>query len=341
MGAHELTFVGVRVLIVCPAPRGSRSGNRRTAERWAALVRSLGHQVRISTELDPTAKADVLVALHARRSADAVRQSRDQAPWRPIALALTGTDLAEDIHADLRARSTLGLADRLVVLHDLAPREVPARFRSKVRVIRQSARAPRTAPVRSERTFDVAVVGHLREVKDPLRTAFAARLLPASSRIRVIHAGQALDAESRRAALHEQARNPRYRWVGELAPAKALRLIANAHLLVLTSRSEGGANVLGEAIVCGTPVVASRISATRAALGSDYPALFPVGDERSLARLMARAETDRRFWKDLAQRVRARRPLFEVSQERRSLGALLRELVGARRTSAGQFSARP
>ncbi len=291
------------------------------------MLRSLGHQVRIATELERNATADALVALHARRSADAVWRSRDQAPARPIALALTGTDLAEDIHSDLRARGTLALADRLIVLHDLAPREVPARFRSKVRVVRQSARAPRRVPVRSERTFDVVVVGHLREVKDPLRAAFAARLLPAASRIRVIHAGRALDAESRRAALREQARNPRYRWVGELAPAKALRLIAGAHLLVLTSRSEGGANVLGEAVVCGTPVVASRISAARAALGSDYPALFPVGDERALARLMVRAETNRRFWEDLAQRVRARRPLFDERRERRSWRAQLGELV--------------
>ena len=37
-------------------------------------------------------------------------------------------------------------------------------------------------------------MGHLRPVKDPFRAAFAARLLPDASRIRVTHIGAALTA---------------------------------------------------------------------------------------------------------------------------------------------------
>ncbi len=314
----------MRVLLVCPFGVGSRSGNRRTAVRWAKLLRSLGHRARVVTELPPRARADVLVALHARRSADAVREWRARHPEGPIVVALTGTDLYQDLAVDASARRSLAIADRLVVLHPLAPGAVPARFRDKVHVIVQSAVAPRKRPPRASRSFDVVVVGHLRAVKDPMRTALAARRLPPASRVRVLHAGGALDAASRREALAEERRNPRYLWLGEVTPSAALRLIARAQLLSLTSRLEGGANVLGEAIVCGTPVVASRIAAAKALLGADYPALFSVGDTRALARLLDRAERDARFRADLARRVRGRRRLFD---ERREASAW-RELLG-------------
>jgi putative glycosyltransferase (TIGR04348 family) len=324
----------VRVLLVCPAPRGSRSGNRRTAERWARLIRELGHDVRVVVELGGDATADVVVALHAFRSAAAIRRSRELVPERPIVLALTGTDLSHDIHVSKVAQRSLTIADRLVVLHDLAGRALPARYRAKTRVIRQSARHPQGPVAKAVRTFDVAVVGHLRDVKDPLRTALAARKVPASSRVRVLHAGRALDPVWRRAALREQRTNPRYVWLGELSPARALRLIARCHLFALTSVSEGGANVLGEAAMCGTPVVAADIPGARAALGEAYPAFFPVGDEEALARLIVRAESDPPWLAALARQVRARRPLFAERAEREGWRALLAELTrGARRRS--------
>jgi putative glycosyltransferase (TIGR04348 family) len=325
----------MRVLLLCAAPRGSRTGNRRTAERWARLFRKLGHRVRIQPGLGDAigdAGVDVLVALHARHSAAAVRDARARFPALPIVVALTGTDLAHDIHVDRAARHSLALADRLVVLHDLATKEVPAAHRKKVRVIRQSAPALPAAVAKARRGFEVAVVGHLRDVKDPLRMALATRLLPASSRVHVVHAGRALEPRLARAATKETRANPRYRWIGDVAPARALRLIARAHLFVLTSQSEGGANVIGEAAMCGTPIVATDIPAVRAALGPSYPALFPFGDEVALARLVARAETDRRWLADLARRVRARRGLFSERKELAAWRALFSEVVrrGAR-----------
>jgi glycosyltransferase involved in cell wall biosynthesis len=216
-------------------------------------------------------------------------------------------------------------------LHDLAPAEVPARHRSIVRVIRQSAAGPRQSVAKARGAFVVVVVGHLRAIKDPLRTAMASRLLAASSRVRVIQAGAALEPAFARAAQAEQRSNPRYRWLGEVTAARAVGLIARAHLFVLTSYSEGGANVLGEAAMCGTPVVASAITATKAALGETYPGMFPAGDEHALAAAISRAETDAKWLAGLARRVRGRRRLFD---ERGELGAwrkLLAELGGPRR----------
>ncbi len=309
----------MRVLLVCAAAVGSRTGNRRTAQRWERLLRRLGHDTRIADAVEP---ADVVVALHARHAAAAVR---DAAGRMPVVLALTGTDLYRDLAHDADARRSVELADRLVVLHDLAPADVPEAFRGKTRVIRQSARGMSSRRV----GFRVAVVGHLRDVKNPLCAARAARLLPETSRVRVSAAGSALDEPSAAAARAEEQANPRYRWLGELPAQRALRVIARARLLALTSYLEGGANVLGEAIACGTPVVATDIAASRAALGADYPALFPPGDDRALAALLARAETDRAWYRELVRRVRGRAPLFRERAELDAWRSLLAELTPA------------
>jgi len=316
----------VRVVIVCPVPTGSRLGNRITAVRWRSLLTELGHRASITTGIPRTAY-DVLVALHAFRTADVVRWSRKTHPERPIVVALTGTDLSRDIHVREKARRSLLLADRLVVLHDQASKELPRGVRGKVRLIRQSAQPAESRPRRKGRTFDVALVAHLREEKDPLRAALAARRLPASSRMRIVHAGRALTGEWRRRARAEEASNNRYRWLGEVSPVRAKRLIAAARLLVLTSVSEGGANVLGEAIVSGTPVVSTRIPAAVSALGSGYPGFFRVGDTTGLARLLARAERDPAFLALLTRRTKTRRSLFAPSTERSAWRSLLAELV--------------
>ena len=316
----------MRVVIVCPAPAGSRLGNRITAVRWRALLTGLGHRVLVTTGI-PRSRYDVLIALHAFRTADVVRWSRDTHPERAVVVALTGTDLSHDVHAHEKARRSLLLADRLVVLHDQAFRALPRRVRAKVRLIRQSAAPARPGSRRRGRTFDVALVAHLRNEKDPLRAALAARLLPEASRVRIVHAGRALTNEWRRRARAEEASGGRYRWLGEVSPLRARRLIAAARLMVLTSVSEGGANVLGEAIVSGTPVVSTRIPAAVSALGAGYPGFFRVRDTAGLARLLARAERDPAFLALLTRRTRARRRLFSPSTEKGAWRSLLAELV--------------
>jgi putative glycosyltransferase (TIGR04348 family) len=254
-------------------------------------------------------------------------------PARPVVLALTGTDLYHDIHHDLAARRSLQLADWLIVLHSGAQRELPLRLRHKVRLVPQSAPPVRGKPPPAVRTFDVAVVAHMRKVKDPLRTARAARLLPADSRIRVLHAGQPLSDEMKRDALLEQRANPRYRWLGELPRWKARALIARSRLLAVTSEMEGGANVVSEALAAGTPVIASRIPAMEAILGRSYPGLFPLGSTEALARLLSRAERDPAFLAELRRRCRARRGVVSPARERAALRRLLAEIASRLRTS--------
>lgn len=326
----------MRVALVCPAPRGSRLGNRITALRWAAMLRELGHRAALVApgEVPP---CDLLIALHARKSAASVARSSQEAPGRPIVVALTGTDLYRDIHSDAGARRSLELAARLIVLHAGAPAELPARLRGKTRLVPQSAPLP--ARLLRPRTgiFEVAVVAHLRVEKDPLRTALAARLAPPESRLLVVHAGRALTPAMRAAALAEVRVNPRYRWLGEVPRWKARALIGRARLLSVTSEMEGGANVVSEAVAAGTPVVASRIPSMEAILGRRYPGLFPLGDQRALAALLLRAERDRAFLLDLRGRCLALRKLLSPAREKAALRSLLLELA-PRLTSAAPRS---
>jgi putative glycosyltransferase (TIGR04348 family) len=318
----------MNVLLVTPAPPRSRKGNRVTALRWARLLRQLGHRVTVGQEYRGQ-RCDVLVALHAGRSAESVRRFREERPHGPLVLALTGTDLYDEIHTRPEARRSLELASRLVVLQPLGIEELPEHLRLRARVIYQSVPAPRTRPAPRADGFEVCVLGHLRPVKDPFRTAWAARLLPPSSRLRVLHVGAALSADMGEQARAEASVNPRYRWLGELPRWKALRVLAQSRLLVLTSRLEGGANAISEALVVSVPVLSSRIAGSVGLLGADYPGYYPFGDTPALAALLERAETDPGFYHTLAERCAERRGLFDPARERESWAGLLRELAGA------------
>ncbi len=283
----------MKIVMACPAPPGSRVGNRVTALRWAGILKGLGHRVRISAAYagEP---CDLLIALHARRSHEAVVDFRQRRPRGPLIVALTGTDLYRDIHRSARARRSLELADRLVLLQPRGRDALPTLLRPRARVIYQSAQPTPRPPARSGRFFDVCVLGHLRAVKDPFRAALALRYLPATSRIRILQVGSALNQDMARRARALEACWPRYHWLGEKARWQARRILAGSRLLVLSSRMEGGANAIAEAVVDQVPVVASRISGSIGMLGARYPGFFPFGDTRALARLLRRAEEEHR-----------------------------------------------
>jgi putative glycosyltransferase (TIGR04348 family) len=318
----------VLIRMVCPAPPGSLYGNRVTALRWTRILRSLGHRVIVAGDYDGR-PCDLLIALHARKSAGAVFKFRERHPGLPVIVALTGTDLYQDRRRYRTTARVLDAADRIVALQPLAVAELAASARVKVRVIYQSAAPTRSAGKYARDFFDVCVAGHLRYVKDPLRAAHAVRQLPPGSRIRVLHAGGAIEASAARLATAEQARNPRYRWLGPLSRTRTRRLIARSRVLVLSSRLEGGANVISEAVVDDTPVIASRIPGSVGLLGEDYSGYFPVGDTRRLRELLLRIESDASFYRLLRRQCASRARLFRPEEERERWRRLLRELPPA------------
>lgn len=109
----------MNIRIVCPAPPRTLYGNRVTAVRWARVFRELGHRATIQTAYDGAA-CDLLIALHAKRSAPAVFEFHDRHPDKHVIVALTGTDLYRDIHHSRAAQRALDITTRLVALQPLA-----------------------------------------------------------------------------------------------------------------------------------------------------------------------------------------------------------------------------
>ena len=314
----------MKILIVTPAGAKSRYGNRNTAARWALLLRGLGHRVALQVTWNGEA-ADMMIALHARRSHDSIKRFSLAYPDRPLVVALTGTDLYRDIRSDANARESMRLATRMVVLQDMGLNELSPALRGKTRVIYQSARTV-VLPPPLKSCFEIVVSGHLREEKDPFRAAAALAHLPAASRIRLTHLGGAMSPEMARQARQWMATEPRYRWLGELDHWKALRLLARSRLMVISSRMEGGANVVSEALAAGVPVIASGISGNIGMLGTDYAGYYRPEDEKALAKLLLRAESDPAFYRRLRKQCAARRYLVSPRLEQRALKKLLAEL---------------
>ena len=318
----------LRVVIVSPALADANNGNWQTARRWRALLQP--HSARIVTQWpDALAEQDnVMLALHARRSALSVQAWHAQHGRRGLGLALTGTDLYRDIQHDTQAQKSLELAQSLVVLQGLGVQSLPPQHQAKARVIFQST-STRQTWVKTARHLRVVMVGHLREEKDPLTLMAAARLLPPACGILIDHIGAPLDPELGRAAQTTQSQCAHYRWLGGLTHAQTRQRIQRAHLLVHTSRMEGGAHVVMEAICSGTPVLASRIDGNMGLLGQDYAGAFEPGDAQGLAHLLlaCRAQqNDAGLVAHLRAQCALRAPLFQPQAERAALHRWVQDL---------------
>lgn len=315
----------MQLRLVTPAPAGSLHGNRMTALRWQRHLRALGHEVTVAEQWagEP---ADALLALHAVRSHQAITDFRTAHPERPVVLILTGTDLYRDLAGDGPARAlalaSMAAADRLVTLQDEAIDALPAALRAKAITIHQSV-PPLARQPQALNRFLVTVIGHLRAEKDPFCIVRALRRLPDAPGLRVLHLGQAMDQAHRTQAQQAMQQERRYAWIGELPHPLALRWLASSHLMVISSRMEGGAHVVSEAISAGVPVLASDIAGNRGLLGADYPGLFAAGDDAALAALLSRGMQAPDSLAALNDAVLARRPLVTPATERDAIARLL------------------
>jgi glycosyltransferase involved in cell wall biosynthesis len=94
-----------------------------------------------------------------------------------------------------------------------------------------------------------------------------------------------------------------------LSDAQLVALYQGAVCLVLPSRYEGFGLPVLEAFACGTPVVASNVTAVPEVAG-DAALLCSPDDILGMADAVARLRTDRAFRAELVRRGRARAALF-------------------------------
>jgi putative glycosyltransferase (TIGR04348 family) len=328
---------GPSVVIVSPALAAANNGNWQTARRWQLLLGPHWRgRVRLTQRWPDAQAADdgMMLALHARRSAEAIQAWSERKKTHGLAVVLTGTDLYQDIATDTQAQRSLQLARRLVVLQELGVAALPAAVRDKARVIYQST--PARAPLaKTSRELRAVMVGHLREVKSPTTLFDAARRLAGRPDIRIRHIGAAGEPMWADLAHATERDCPNYRWTGELPHAQARQAIQRAHVLVHTSAMEGGAHVIMEAVRSGTPVLASRVPGNVGMLGAGYEGYFEHGDAPQLAALLERCRSGQAPAADdpeppLLERLRAqcalRAPLFAPEAEQAALLELLKEL---------------
>ena len=300
----------MEINLITPAKKHSRNGNRTSAIRWAGFLRKNGHKVEINTKYDGS-PCDLMIALHARHAAPAINLYRLRYPNGPLVVALGGTDVNTFLKSEPKTTlNSMEHADALVCLHNQVGEKLPNHLIRKLYVIYQSAKPLPSPRKLSKRNFDICVVGHLRQEKDPLRAALAVRLLPKASRVRLFHLGKAHNDDWAHAAIKEQSQNFRYHWLGDVPGWRVRRELTKTCLMALTSNQEGGANVISEAIVAGVPIVASNIPGNTGLLGMDYPGLYPLGDEHALAKIFLQAEDDPAFLKRLENTCNLLRPKF-------------------------------
>jgi putative glycosyltransferase (TIGR04348 family) len=316
------------IRIVTPALADANNGNWRTAHRWQILL-SPAFKVIVQGDWgseNSDESCDILIALHARRSAASVIRFRELYPAKPLIVVLTGTDLYRDLKTSVEARQSLTLADSLIVLQEDAIQFVPIEHRKKTHVVYQSAKQlkPYTKP---KHKLDAVVVGHLRDEKDPATIFRAVEKLSPDDHIHILHIGAPLDEALATIAKKLSAQNKHYHWSGAMTHGLTRAAIKRAHVLIHPSIMEGGANVIVEALTSGTPVIASKMSGNVGMLGQNYEGYFPVGDEIALIALLKRCADDPNFMSRLGNACQARAKLFLPETERSSLSNIVNQLL--------------
>ena len=348
------------ICIVVPVYRGSQRGNEITAMRWKTMLTELAHSVTIVTIDDPIRESDCLIALNAVKTNPWLHQFHENYPDRSIIVCLTGTDLhgvfgeankrptrplssdsnqhigRRSKHRDSksaprdRAVDSLDLADRIVLLEPEGQRKLPVSYQAKCQVIFQSARKFQSQPSQQKfcdkDSFLVSLIGHLRKPKDPMLAAKAIRMLPTTSKIKLVHVGEVIEEEYLSWIQNEVEENDRYQWTGKVEHEIAQQILVESQLTLLTSINEGAPSIVSEAVVNEVPMLATRIDATVGMLGEDYPGLFEVGNVEQLVGLMLRAEREKEFLPQLKTALSQKKNRFTRETELKSLEKLINSL---------------
>jgi glycosyltransferase involved in cell wall biosynthesis len=142
-------------------------------------------------------------------------------------------------------------------------------------------------------TLLIGAAGHVTRRKgfDVLLDAFARAGLPAA---RLVVAGDGAELPRLRERARELGIAARVHWLGHCGDVPGV--LAGCGVFVLSSRNEGMANVMLEAMSVGTPVIAADVSGVRTAVGADDGGssagwIVPPGDADALAAVLREVTT--------------------------------------------------
>lgn len=316
----------MQIILVTPAPVNSTNGNRISANRWAILLTQLGHDVTVAEKYSAET-ADLMIAIHAWRSQEAIFQFKRHNPLAKLIVVLSGTDIYQYInsHHDSTLKA-MHEADVLLGLNHQVIHALPYELKQRLCVIPQSATIPRLR-VKPNKHFLALVVGHLRDVKNPFQAAKATRSLPASSRIQVHHYGRAHSPSWGLQGRRETAVNRRYHWHGEVNKRQLATLYQQANVMIISSKLEGGANVICEAITAGLPILASKVAGNVGLLGENYEGYYALSDTAMLRKKLIKLERDRSFYSRLKAQCLKLQKNYNPHRESLDWSALLRHLT--------------
>lgn len=159
----------------------------------------------------------------------------------------------------------LSWTDRILVQHAGQLSAIQPRWRSKARIIQSMALAPVHAKPHSDREQYVAWIAMLRQPKRPDLLIEIVRRLPD---IRFVVCGAPSTHRSPQGygarIVSALGALPNVECLGQVAPERALEIVANAAMLLSTSEEEGFPNTFLEAWATGTPVVSVKVDPGRA-----------------------------------------------------------------------------
>jgi colanic acid/amylovoran biosynthesis glycosyltransferase len=119
--------------------------------------------------------------------------------------------------------------------------------------------------------------------------------------------GDGSEIQRLRYTIHDLALEPHVRLLGKLAPEQVRAQLWHADVFVLTSLSEGIANVVLEAMACGLPVVTSDCGGMREAVDDGVEGFVtPVRDPEATAAALARLAVDEALRRRMGEAGRVR-----------------------------------
>jgi len=328
----------LRVIILTPTALPNVTGNAITAERWRRSLSQKGNVVKVTEtqHLDARSLVDILDRFHPH-IVHAHHISRagvimldplvsEKYGHLPLVVSPAGTDI--DLYTTkesekekigricrrtrsiiVQSRETIGSLQQL--LPELQERifYVPKAF---LWLGNESYDLRAVAGCREEDILFFMPAG-IRPVKGNLEClSVMAKAHEASSKIRVIFAGPALDAEYATLFEDEIHRLQSFaKWILQIPPQAMCSAYGGADVVLNHSRSEGLSNSLLEAMAAGRPVLASDIPGNRWVIHDEKGigpcgCLFSLRDHTDFVRKALQLVNDSAFRESLAARGRLR-----------------------------------